>query len=73
MITLWTTNDGYSKEAVQRLQRLGRQYEERRIGDGWTVDQLMAANPSALSSMPAFFLDGQYIGGLRELYNYLQE
>lgn len=73
MIVLWTTNDGYSQEAVQRLQRMGRQYEERRIGSPWTVDQLLAADPNATSSMPAFFLDGKYIGGLRELYQYLQE
>lgn len=73
MITLWTTNDGYSKEAVERLQRLGRQYEERRIGEGWTVDQLLAADPNATTEIPAFFLDGQYIGGLRELYSYLQQ
>lgn len=73
MITLWTTEDGYSREAVERLMRMGRQYEERRIGRGWTVEQLSAADPRALSSMPAFFLNGKYIGGLRELYQYLQE
>ena len=73
MITLWTTNDGYSREAVERLMRMNRQYEERRIGAGWTTDQLLAADPNATTSMPAFFLDGKYIGGLRELYQYLQE
>lgn len=73
MITLWTNNDSYSQEALQRLMKLGRQYEERRIGQGWTVDQLLAADPNAMSSMPAFFLDGKYIGGLRELYQYLQQ
>jgi glutaredoxin len=73
MITLWTTNDGYSQEAVQRLQRLGLPYEERRIGAPWTVDQLLASDPNATTSMPAFFLDGKYIGGLRELYQYLQQ
>jgi len=73
MITLWTNNDSYSQEALQRLMKLGRQYEERRIGSGWTVDQLLAADPNALTSMPAFFLDGKYIGGLRELYQYLQQ
>lgn len=73
MITLWTNGEGFSREAVERLQRLGRQYEERRIGRGWTVDQLNAADSRAASDIPAFFLDGKYIGGLRELYRYLQE
>lgn len=73
MITLWTTEDGYSREAVNRLMKTNRQYEERRIGKGWTVDQLLASDPNATASMPAFFLNGKYIGGLRELRQYLQE
>jgi len=73
MIILWTGKDAYSREAISYLQRLGRPYEERKIGEGWNINQLLAEDPNALSSMPAFFLNGQYIGGLRELYKYLQE
>ena len=45
--------------------------EERKIGDGWTKEELLEIVPSA-RSVPQIFLNEQYIGGYRELVNYLK-
>jgi glutaredoxin 3 len=40
--------------------------EERKIGDGWTKEQLLESVPDA-RSVPQVFLDGAYVGGINEL------
>jgi len=46
--------------------------EERKIGDGWTREELLAEIPDA-RSVPQIFIDGQYIGGFNELEKFLTE
>lgn len=46
-------------------------FEERKIGDGWTKEQLLSEVPSA-RSVPQIFMSGQYIGGYAELANSLK-
>lgn len=46
-------------------------YEERKIGAGWTKEQLLESIPSA-RSVPQIYLDGNYIGGYTELRKYFQ-
>lgn len=52
--------------AKSLLKLKGIQYEERKIGTGWTREQLLESVPTA-KSVPQIFLDGVHIGGLEEL------
>jgi len=45
---------------------------EKCIGQGYTVDQLVAADPNATLEMPALFIDGKYVGGLREVHGLIR-
>ena len=50
----------------------GIQFEERKIGDGYTKEELLEAVPTA-RSVPQIFLDDKLIGGFTELEKYLKE
>lgn len=54
------------EQAKALLRSQGVQYEERKIGSGWTREQLLEQVPSA-RSVPQIFLDGMYVGGFSEL------
>lgn len=45
-------------------------YEERKIGDGWTKEELLEAIPTA-RSVPQIVIDGKVIGGFNELKEYI--
>jgi len=45
-------------------------FEERKIGDGWTKEELLEAVPNA-RSVPQIFIDGELIGGYTELKAHL--
>jgi glutaredoxin 3 len=47
-------------------------FEERRIGSGYTREQLLEAVPTA-RTVPQIFLDNQHIGGFTELKAYLKK
>lgn len=59
----------YCDQAKQLLKTKGYAIEERKIGDGWSKDELLESVPSA-RSVPQIFLDGTYIGGFDELKKY---
>ena len=61
----------YCDQARALLEQRGIEYEERKIGDGWTREDLLAAVPLA-RSVPQIFLDEEYIGGFTELKRRLQ-
>lgn len=44
----------------------GIEFEERKIGDGWTKEDLLKAVPTA-RTVPQIFLDEEYVGGYTEL------
>lgn len=68
-VVLWTrAGDAYCKEAIQHLQRAGVVFTEKQLGNGYTVDQLIAADVNAAVEMPALFIDDKYVGGLREVH-----
>ena len=46
-------------------------FEERKIGDGWTREELLEAIPTA-RSVPQVILNNQHIGGFTELREYLE-
>jgi len=62
----------YCDQAKALLANKGIAYEERKIGDGWTKEDLLEAVPTA-RSVPQIFLDDQLIGGFTELKQKLTE
>ena len=59
------------EQSKQLLTAKGIVYEERKIGDGWTKEQLLESVPTA-RSVPQIFVDGNLVGGFNELKQYLQ-
>jgi len=56
--------------AKSLLSSKGIDFEERKIGDGWTKEELLESVPTA-RSVPQIFVNDEYIGGYKELANYL--
>jgi glutaredoxin len=56
----------YCDQAKALLNQKGIEFEERKIGDGWTKEDLLEAVPTA-RTVPQIFLDEQLIGGFTEL------
>ena len=62
----------YCDQAKALLTQRGIEFEERKIGDGYTREDLLEAVPSA-RTVPQIFLDGELVGGYAELRNKLVE
>lgn len=56
----------YCEQAKQLLAQRGIAYEERKIGDGWTREDLLEAVPNA-RTVPQIFLNDELVGGFTEL------
>lgn len=56
----------YCDQAKLLLKSRGYEIEERKIGDGFTKEELLEAVPNA-RTVPQIFLDEEYIGGYTEL------
>ena len=66
-VIIWSKEDcTYCDQSKRLLESRGIDYEERRIGSGWTVEQLLEAVPGA-RSVPQIAVDGVYIGGYNQL------
>ena len=65
-------NCPYCDQAKALLTMKGIAFEERKIGDGYTKEDLLEAVPTA-RSVPQIFLDEQLIGGFTELRSHLNE
>ena len=48
------------------LTSKGIQFEEKKIGEGWTKEELLEAVPTA-RTVPQIFLGEEYVGGFTEL------
>lgn len=59
-------NCPYCVQAKALLNQKNIQFEERKIGDGWTKEQLLESVPNA-RTVPQIFLDGELVGGFTEL------
>jgi glutaredoxin len=69
---IWSKdNCRYCVSAKELLTATGIEYEERKLGDGWTKEQLLEVVPTA-TTVPQIFLDGEYVGGFTELKEKLQ-
>lgn len=62
----------YCDRAKALLKQKGIEFEERKIGSGWTKEQLLESVPTA-RTVPQIFLDGKLIGGHDDLVKYFNE
>jgi glutaredoxin 3 len=65
-------NCPFCDQAKALLTQRGIAFEERKIGSGYTREQLLEAVPTA-RTVPQIFLDDQHIGGFTELKKHLLE
>ena len=65
-------NCPYCDQAKALLTQRGIEFEERKIGDGYTKEELLEAVPNA-RTVPQIFLNDQLIGGFTELQKYIEE
>ena len=61
----------YCDQAKALLSQKGIAFEEKKIGDGYTREDLLEAVPTA-RTLPQIFLDDKLIGGFTELQRHLQ-
>ena len=61
----------FCNQAKALLQQKGIAFEERKIGDGYTKEDLLEAVPTA-RTVPQIFLDEKLIGGFTELKKYFE-
>ena len=61
----------YCEQAKMLLKTKGIEFEEKKIGYGFTKEDLLEAVPTA-RTVPQIFLDGNLIGGFQELKTHLQ-
>lgn len=64
-------NCTYCDQAKALLKQKGIPFEERKIGDGYSREDLLEAVPTA-RTVPQIFLDNTLIGGYTELRQHLQ-
>ena len=64
---IWSKNNcPYCVQAKTLLTQKGIAFEERKIGDGYTKEDLLEVVPNA-RTVPQIFLDGELVGGFTEL------
>lgn len=71
--TVWSKDQcPFCDQAKALLKSKGIEFEEKRIGHGYTKEQLLEAVPTA-RTVPQIFLDDKLIGGFTELKKHLTE
>jgi glutaredoxin len=71
--TIWSKyNCSFCDQAKKLLESHKIEFEERKIGDGWTREDLLEQVPTA-RSVPQIFIDDKHIGGFTELKQRLEE
>ena len=56
----------YCEQAKALLKSKGIEFEERKVGEGYTKEDLLEAVPTA-RTVPQIFLDEELVGGFTEL------
>jgi glutaredoxin 3 len=65
--TIWSKyHCPYCDQAKALLKQRGIPFEEKKIGDGFTKEDLLEAVPTA-RTVPQIFLDNELVGGFTEL------
>lgn len=62
----------FCDQAKALLSSRGIAFEERKIGDGYTKEELLEAVPSA-RTVPQIIINDQLIGGFTELRKYISD
>ena len=62
----------FCDQAKALLKQKGIAFEERKIGDGYTKEELLESVPTA-RTVPQIFIDDQLIGGFTELKKFFEE
>jgi glutaredoxin len=71
-VIIWSKyNCNYCDQAKALLKAKDIPFEERKIGDGYTKEDLLEAVPTA-RTVPQIFLDEKLIGGFTELKKYFE-
>lgn len=65
-------NCTFCDQAKALLSQKGYKIEEKKIGDGYTREELLEEVPTA-RSVPQIFVDEKHIGGFNELQKYLED
>jgi glutaredoxin 3 len=72
-VIIWSKyNCPYCDQAKALLTQRNVQFEERKIGDGYTKEELLEAVPNA-RTVPQIIINGNAIGGFVELRKYIDE
>ena len=70
---VWSKYDcTFCDQAKSLLDLKGYEIEERKIGDGYTKEDLLESVPAA-RSVPQVFIEDKLIGGYNELLKYFEE
>ena len=71
--TIWSKyHCPYCDQDKALLKNRGIPFEEKKIGDGYTREELLEAVPNA-RTVPQVFLDDKLIGGFQELNEHLKK
>jgi glutaredoxin 3 len=71
--TVWSKyHCPYCDQAKALLKSKEIPFEEKKIGDGYTREELLEAVPTA-RTVPQIFIDEELIGGFTELKQFLQD
>lgn len=69
---VWSKNNcPFCDQAKALLSQKGIEFEERKVGAGYTREDLLEAVPTA-RTVPQIFLEGELIGGFTELKKRLE-
>ena len=72
-VIIWSKyNCPYCDQAKALLKQRDVRFEERKIGDGYTKEELLEAVPTA-RTVPQIIINGNVIGGFTELRKYIDE
>ena len=65
-------NCTFCDQAKALLEQRNIAYEEKKIGHGYTREDLLEAVPTA-RTVPQIFVNNNHVGGFTELRNYIDE
>ena len=65
-------NCTFCDQAKALLEQRNIAYEERKIGSGYTREDLLEAVPTA-RTVPQIFVNNNHVGGFTELRKYIEE
>lgn len=72
-VVVWSKyNCQFCDQAKSLLQQKGIKFEEKKIGDGYTKEELLEEVPNA-RSVPQIIINGNVIGGYQDLVRYVEE